>query len=144
VNAVETIQLASTLCMVGVIWVAQLVLYPAFRHVEASSFPDYHRHHSRWISVVVGPLMLMEAGSAVYLTFTGVTFDSGVQWVAFALLIAVWITTAFVQVPIHSHLAQGKNDRLIRRLVITNWIRTLLWTAKGLLLAFAYSTTSTS
>lgn len=130
--------------MVGVIWVAQLVLYPAFRYVEASSFSDYHRHHSRWVSFVVAPLMLAEGGSCVYLTFTGATFGRETQWVAFALLIVIWITTAFVQVPIHSQLAQGKNDRLIRRLVITNWIRTFLWTAKGLLLVFAYSTTSTS
>ena len=48
-----------------------------------------------------------------------------------AALIAVWISTAFVQVPCHRRLAAGCEPGVIRRLVRTNWVRTCAWTLRG-------------
>jgi hypothetical protein len=45
----------------------------------------------------------------------------------------VWLSTAFVQVPLHARLSAGFDTRAHRRLVATNWVRTLSWTARGLL-----------
>jgi len=42
-----------------------------------------------------------------------------------------------LQVPIHNRLKSGKKEALIRRLVVTNWIRTIAWSFKSLVIALA-------
>ncbi|MEM9735245.1 MAG: hypothetical protein AAF908_01395, partial [Pseudomonadota bacterium] len=49
------------------------------------------------------------------------------------LLGLVWASTFFVQVPLHGKLERGHDATLVRRLVMTNWLRTFLWTARGVL-----------
>ena len=41
----------------------------------------------------------------------------------------------FLSVPCHNALSRGKDETVIRRLVITNWPRTFLWTGKALWLS---------
>jgi hypothetical protein len=43
------------------------------------------------------------------------------------LLGGVWISTALLQAPAHGRLAQGFDAVVHRRLVRSNWIRTLAW-----------------
>jgi hypothetical protein len=38
-----------------------------------------------------------------------------------------------VQGPMHVRLARGYDAELIGRLVATNWLRTIVWTARGVL-----------
>jgi len=45
------------------------------------------------------------------------------------------LSTLVVQVPLHRQLAQRHDSRLAQRLVTTNWIRTMAWTARGLVSA---------
>jgi hypothetical protein len=52
-------------------------------------------------------------------------------YVGLGLVVAVWGVTFLVSVPLHAKLEHGKDDAVIRRLVATNWIRTGLWTARG-------------
>lgn len=52
------------------------------------------------------------------------------------LVILLWLTTFFISVPCHSQLSEGKDDRVIERLIGTNWIRTFLWSFKGLVVCF--------
>ena len=51
------------------------------------------------------------------------------------LLAAIWVTTALVQVPLHRRLSEGYDASSGRRLVTTNWLRTALWSGRGLLVA---------
>jgi hypothetical protein len=50
-------------------------------------------------------------------------------------VVAIWLSTALLQVPCHNRLMLAFDRDAIRLLVLTNWIRTLLWTARGVLLA---------
>ena len=43
-------------------------------------------------------------------------------------------TTALVQVPLHRRLSAGWDDRAIRTLVASNWVRTAAWTARAVIL----------
>jgi hypothetical protein len=52
-----------------------------------------------------------------------------------AALAVVWLSTAVSQVPMHDQLVRGYNAEVIRKLVLTNWWRTLAWTIRGLCLA---------
>ncbi len=56
------------------------------------------------------------------------------DWLALAgavLLAIIWASTALLQVPAHSRLERGFDAHVHRRLVRTNWIRTVCWTARG-------------
>ena len=59
---------AGTACaMTGLIWFVQVVHYPLMADVDAQAFATYHREHSRLTTLVVGPLMLIEAGAAMWI-----------------------------------------------------------------------------
>ncbi len=129
------VQLATTLPMVGVIWCVQLVVYPQFAGVGVEAFVDYHRAHMRRISLVVGPLMLAEVGGAlVWAVDTGGLVSNRESLAGLVLLGVVWGATGLFSVPQHARLERGFDVRPHRRLVATNWLRTLAWTARGALL----------
>jgi hypothetical protein len=51
-----------------------------------------------------------------------------------ALLLGIWLSTWLWQVPLHDKLAEGWSEPVIRELIAGNWLRTLLWSARSLLL----------
>lgn len=122
-----------TAAMTGVIWVVQLVVYPAFLRVGAEDFPSYHAAHMRKITWVVGPLMLAEVATLALLLLRGT--PSALSIVAATALGIAWLSTALLQVPQHTLLGQeGKSAGGILRLVRGNWIRTACWTLRSLIL----------
>lgn len=120
--------------MAGLIWTIQIVHYPLFARVGPAEFIAYERAHIARITPVVGPAMFTELAAAVlillqpaaalprWMTITGV-----------AMLALIWLSTALVQGPLHTRLTCGYDARLIRLLVTTNWLRTILWTLRGVL-----------
>lgn len=127
-------QAAATLFMTGVIWIMQAVHYPLMAAVGAERFPRYERLHSRRITWVVAPPMLVEAGAAAMLVAQPPPgIPSLVPWVGLGLVGVIWVSTAFLQVPQHSALARGFDADAHRRLVTTNWVRTAAWTLRSAL-----------
>ena len=123
---------AATLAMFGVILMVQWVHYPLFRHVGAADYSVYQAEHMRRITWIVGPLMSIELGTAVALAWAP---PAGVPpWqagVGLGLVVLIWGTTGFVQVPLHAALTEGFDPAAHRRLVRTNWIRTLAWALRA-------------
>lgn len=118
-----------TWMLTGLIWTIQIVHYPLFEQVGEDGFVSYHARHMRRITWVAGPLMLVEAGSAGLLFFLGErspSFNLGL-----VALGAVWISTLLFQVPLHDRLTKRYDLQTIRRLTITNVIRTLGWTLRA-------------
>jgi hypothetical protein len=134
-TVVWLLQVASTWTMVGVIWFVQVVHYPLMGQVGEEGFPGYAKAHARRTTWVVAPPMLIEAATALMLAIRPPEF-LGIReaWACLSLLLVVWISTAILQVPRHGRLAGGFDPRVHRTLVATNWIRTLAWTARGILL----------
>ncbi|MEZ8218445.1 hypothetical protein B0813_001982 [Candidatus Fervidibacteria bacterium JGI MDM2 SSWTFF-3-K9] len=128
--------LTATLFMTGVIWFVQIVHYPLFRLVGNSEFARYETAHTFWTTWVVAPPMLTEMATAVLLLlFKPKGVSDSILWVNLALLAAIWLSTAFLQVPCHQQLSQGFDAATHHRLVVTNWLRTVCWTVRsGLLL----------
>ncbi len=120
--------------MSGLIWFVQIVHYPLFADVPEEGFAAYERKHQQRTTWVVAPLMFVELGTAGAIA-TG--FVPGVPerlaWAGLGLVVVVWTATLLVSVPLHAKLEHGKNAAVIRKLVVTNWIRTVLWTARGVL-----------
>jgi hypothetical protein len=125
---------AATLSMAGVIWIIQLVHYPLFGLVGTSGYALYHEGHTRRITWVVGPGMVVEAATAVLLVLR--VPDGVPAWEPVAGLVAVgllWLSTWLVQVPLHGRLGTGFDVGAHRALVRTNWFRTALWSARAVL-----------
>ncbi len=134
-EAVLLLHLGATLVLVGLIWTVQISLYPLFSRVGAAEFGAYHRHHSRSITVLVGPLMAAELATGIFLAVWPPA-DAGRApfFLGLVLVGLLWASTAFVQVPAHDALGTGFAAGAHRRLVSTNWLRTGLWSARGALL----------
>lgn len=131
------IQVATTWAMTGIIWFVQLVQYPSFAQVDSASFEAFHRHHSAAISVLVGPLMIAEALSAVAFLWAPLRAQQTWQiWFGIGLLAIIWASTFLLQVPAHTRLGSGFDEATWRTLVSTNWIRTLAWTARAVLVSY--------
>ena len=127
---IEAIQFASTFAMTGVIWLVQIVQYPGFSRAAAGDFRAFHAHHCRSIGVVVGPLMCAELLTALLLAASA--SPAWFWWSMLAALVAIWLSTALVQGPLHGKLArEGPRPELLESLVRGNWLRTVLWTARS-------------
>ena len=117
---------ASCAFMSGLIWTIQVLHYPAFSQVQESNFAEFHRLHSKNITFIVGPVMCLELFTGAFLVFKNQ--DSVLLILNFVCLLAIWLSTFFLSVPLHNELGKKQNLDLIRKLVLTNWPRTVLWT----------------
>ena len=128
------VHIAATLLMVGIIWFVQIVHYPLFNQVEASAFRLYELGHSRLTTYVVGPTMLLELTTGAWLLWQRPATLLPLQvWLGIGLIAVIWLSTFFVQVPYHSQLEQGFNPIIHQKLVCSNWLRTLAWSARGVI-----------
>ena len=122
-----------TLYMTGLIWFVQVVHYPLMSRVGQGAFIAYERAHTRRTTWVTMPAMLGELATGLWLLLRH--SDSGLLWANMILLSLIWMSTFFIQVPLHNRLSRQFNSSHHRLLVQSNWIRTVLWTLRaGLLL----------
>jgi hypothetical protein len=128
---IETLHLVATLFMTGVIVFVQVVHYPLMRHVGAAEFIGYERQHTLRTGWVVVPPMVVELACSLWIA--AMSMGSGEAPVAFtgvALLGVIWVSTGLLQGPAHGRLIRGFDPAVHRRLLLTNWIRTVAWLAR--------------
>ena len=127
------IHLAAVWFLVGLVWVVQVLVYPAFAGVgDAPHWSEHHDRHTRLMGFVVsGPWAVQGVTCALLL----VARPEGVPFWLVALAglcgLATVVVTLAVSVPCHRRLAQGYDTATLRRLVATNWYRTGAWTLGG-------------
>jgi hypothetical protein len=137
-EAVWLLHVSATACMTGIIWFVQLVHYPLFDAAGREAFAAFERRHQARTTVVVAPAMLLELVTAVALVaWPPAGISARLLHVGLALLAVVWASTWLLQVPCHTQLAGGFDAAVHRRLVASNWIRTVGWTARTVLLVGA-------
>jgi len=132
---------ASTSALAGLIWTIQLVHYPAFRYIAEPQFVEFEAFHQRRISWVVVPLMLIELATTLALFVwrpSGLPLSFAIMGAL--LVLAIWVCTFAVQVPLHNRLTQGYDRPAIEALISGNWIRTVLWSLRAGLLLWALYT----
>ena len=129
------LHLLTTIFMTGLIWVVQIVIYPQFADIDEASFSHYETRYQKRITWIVLPVMTLELGSGVLLfllkheNFSLVSHS--LNLIALGL---IWLSTALLQVPCHNVLKQSFDLAVHRKLVVSNWIRTALWSLRSLLL----------
>jgi hypothetical protein len=115
--------------MTGVIWFVQVVHYPLFGLVGTTGFSDYEKAHNDRTSYVVVLPMLVQLITGLALVWSRPEQVTGLQvGLDLALLALVWVSTFWLQVPQHRRLLKGYDASSHKKLVQTNWIRTLGWT----------------
>jgi uncharacterized membrane protein len=128
------LHLIATVFMTGVIWIVQILHYPLFNMVGRENFAAYEAAHTNLITLVVMPAMLLELIFTVMIFFSPpASIPSGLNWLNAVLLGIVWFSTALLQVPQHTILSSGFDEKAYRMLVNSNWIRTVAWSAKAMI-----------
>lgn len=129
-------QLICSWMMIGIIWFMQLVHYPLYAKIK-EGFIEYEKSQIRRVSFLVGPIMLIEAITSIVLVGVAPT---GIQTILAALsliiLIFIWISTLLFLMGQHQKLSIRFSKKILHVLIISNWIRAILWTIKGLLIIF--------
>ncbi len=132
-----SIHVAATLFMTGLIWFVQIVHYPLLARVGREGFVEYEAAHARLTTLVVGPIMLLEAATGVLVVLAPpAELPSWSVWSGAGLILVIWTSTAFLQVPQHRMLTAGFDCAAHRRLVSSNWLRTAAWTARACLVSW--------
>ena len=125
---------AATWTMIGLIWFVQIVHYPLFAQVGTDLFSEYEAAHNRLTTWVVGPPMLVEGATALVLLLSKPkSILSGQLWFGVLLLFLIWTSTALLQVPQHEILTRGFTAEAYGFLVTSNWVRTVVWTLRSVL-----------
>lgn len=128
------LQFSISWAMCAIIWVIQLVHYPTFNYIDKKQFKAFHQHHSNSIGIIVAPLMLLELALSAWFFWQ----DRHNMLLVLILLcvVALWCCTFFVQVPLHQQLGKRRTQKAIKELIYSNWIRTVLWTVKAVLVTY--------
>ncbi|OJJ15891.1 hypothetical protein BKI52_36845 [marine bacterium AO1-C] len=127
-----------TFYLIGLVWLIQVVQYPGFDKVGAKNFPEYHQLHVGNIFWVVAlPMVIELLLSAGLLIMRPSQVDMILNIFLFGLVLVVWGVTFFIAIPLHNQLADsGLNTDITQKLTNINWVRTIAWTLRGMVLAY--------
>lgn len=135
-DLVLLLNLVATWTMVGVIWFVQVVHYPLLSVVPVESAAGVAVDHQKRTGWVVMLPMTVEGVTTLMLLAmvpTGVAWF--VPWVAGIPLAVALGATVLLSVPRHARMASAPDEQVGRELVSTNWVRTVAWTVRGLVVA---------
>ncbi len=124
--------------LVGVILMTQILSYPLLLKLGISNFYNYYNSYTKRISFIVIPLMIFEVLLSIILN---IILNNFYLFASNILLIVVWGSTFFIQVPIHNKLSSNHSYVLINKLIYTNWIRTIAWICKLIIVIKLYMVT---
>ena len=126
-------QVFATLFMVGLIWFVQIVHYPLYANVGRERFPEYETLHNQLTTRVVGPAMLIEMATTLAFLRYSPHCSKSLAWLGLGLLAVIWISTVMLSVPAHKSLTAAFSTGAYQTLVSTNWIRTVAWSTRGVI-----------
>ena len=122
--------LVATVFMVGLIWFVQVVHYPLFDRISGEASIQYAAEHQRRTAWVVGLPMLVEGITTLWLFFDPIN-GRLLPLLGGLVLLEIHLSTVFLQIPLHKKLSKGYEREVVRKLVATNWIRTIGWTVRA-------------
>lgn len=117
------------------IWLVQVIMYPAFRQINEAKFVACHRSYCNAIGFFVIPTMtcqLIGTSSACFFSIDNLI------WVKMLAVTGAWVVTFLSSAPCHRLLQEGKDTAVIERLIRTNWWRTFLWSLVFLVSLISY------
>jgi len=123
-----------SLFMLGLIWFVQILHYPLLKYVGEDAFSNYHHQHLRLAGYLIAPVMVIELLACLLILSKSSHYQSVDFRIQLFFLGLIWFSTFFIQVPLHKKLTKAWNLQLIDRLAKSNWVRTIFWTIKAILI----------
>ena len=118
--------------MTGVIWFVQWVHYPLLASVPVDRAVETAIKHQRSTGQVLAIPMAVEGFTTLGLL---ISRPEGVQiiwpWIGAVLLAVALGSTVVLSVPLHAKMVANPTAEVGRRLVVTNWPRTIAWSARA-------------
>lgn len=134
-DVVLLLNLVSTFTMVGVIWFVQVVHYPLLSVVpveSASTVAVDHQRRTGW--VVMLPMTVEGFTTLGLLKWVPDGVAWWVPWLNGVFLAVALGCTVLLSVPRHARMAAQPDATVGRELVLTNWPRTIAWSARAVVL----------
>ena len=116
--------------LVGIILITQFITYPLFQFID-SDFKTYHKAYTKRMGYVVAPLMILEL--LLVIKITTHHYNNSIIILIGVLTLIIWLSTFFIQVPIHNNISKVEPKNLVLFLIKSNYIRTLCWLLKLIL-----------
>lgn len=115
--------------LLGLILVIHFVHYKSFNFIDIEKFVEFHKFHTKNISFLVIPLMIIEVVISIIICYF---YFSILSLINLLLVALIWIITFLLQVPSHNKLSTGKSIAEIEKLVSGNVFRVYLWFFKAI------------
>lgn len=130
---IVTANAAASWMMVGVIWFVQVVHYPLLAVVPVESARETAViHQARTARVVMVP-MAVEGVTTLWLMFDRpASVPWWLAWLGGACVAVALLSTVVLSVPRHGRMADEPTSTIGHELVVTNWPRTVAWSAHGI------------
>ena len=126
----------ATAVMMGVIWFVQWVHYPLLATVPVDGAVKVAEQHQRRTGQVLALPMAVEGVTTLWLLASRPDAVRLIlPWLAAVLLAVALGSTVFVSVPLHAKMATNPTADVGQRLVVTNWLRTIAWSARTVVCA---------
>ena len=133
IEILSEVHFLSTSLMVGIIWVIQLLHYPAFNFIKESDYVEFQHFHMQRISFIVVPVMILELFSAFMLVYY---LRSNLLILCLIILLFIWLITFVFFTKLHQSLLDGYDKKIVDKLVKINWSRTVLWSLRLIILIY--------
>ncbi len=124
------LHLFTSFFMTGLCWFVQVVHYPLFLQIDLKDFPAYEQKNLRTGFITI-PVMMIELLTGLWLIYVN---QDSLHFLNVILLGVIGLSTVIFQGPIHLKLRNQASPVLINKLIQTNWIRTVSWTLRSLIL----------
>ena len=113
--------------LVVLIWLVQVIIYPAFAEIAPDRFVRWHAGYTRAVTWIVAPADVRPRWPCWHGSRSSAR--APVSCLAAVMVAVAWIATFALAVPAHEKLqASGLDRAVVARLVAGNWIRTVAWT----------------
>ncbi len=136
INLILLANFVATCLMTGVIWFVQWVHYPLLAQVPVDRAVETAVEHQRRTGQVLAIPMAVEGFTTLGLL---ISRPESVQifwpWFGAVLLAVALGSTVIVSVPLHAKMATNPTADVGRRLVVTNWPRTIAWSLRAVVCA---------
>ena len=118
----------SNIYLIAISIMVQFIIYPSFKNYSESSFKSFHSSYTKKMFLIVGPFMIIELISSLYLLINSSFLAPTV------LVVLIWTSTFFLIVPIHNSLNISFDLIKHKKLIRLNLIRTIFWVLKFIII----------
>ena len=120
----------SNIYLIAISIMVQFIIYPSFKNYSESSFKSFHSGYTKKMFLIVGPFMIIELISSLYL------LNNSSFLAPTVLVVLIWTSTFFLIVPIHNSLNISFDLIKHKKLIRLNLIRTIFWVLKFIIIIY--------